>query len=88
MRRMLYGVVILIVLVSVFFISYAVIVLPMEYTIDALIDSYPTGMEYESVFKNDVLTIPYYFVGAICVGIILLFVWFFSLAQKKEYEQD
>lgn len=86
MSRMIMATVILIVMCSIFIFSYAVTVLPLEYVIDALMDLANTlGI---SEINNTLGSFPYFLAGAVVVGILLMFVWFFAYAHKEEYEQD
>lgn len=92
MKRMVIATVLLIVTVAVFIMSYAVVVLPLEYTTSTLQDTYDdiaTDMGWDDADETSSLIgmIPYFFAGAIILGIFLLFVWFFAFAQKKEYER-
>ena len=92
MKRMLMGTVILIVVVAVFGISYSVIVLPLEYTTQALTDSYSdiasdnNWDDVDSVSTGIKMSV-YYLAGAVVFGVGLFFVWFLVYAQKKEHER-
>jgi len=86
MSRMIMATVILIVSCCVFIFSYAVVVMPLEYVTDALIDLANTlGI---SEINSTLGSFPYFLAGALVVGILLMFVWFFAYAHKEEYEQD
>jgi len=89
---MILATVILIVSVVVFGITYAVVVLPLEYTVDALQEAYTeisTEMGWTDAAEvNQGLGANTYFLAAAVVfGIILLFVWYFAYAQKFEHER-
>ena len=90
MKRMMAAIVITCVSVAVFLISYAVLAWPLEYIVDGLIDVYPsipnTGHSI-SEFNNVMISLVYFFAAAVLIGIILLFVWLFAFAHKKEFEQ-
>jgi hypothetical protein len=89
-KEMLLATIILIIGVSTFIICYIVLAWPVEYVVDALIDSYPSSPTNGDVseIRPSLLTIPYFLVAAFVVGIFLLFVWFFAMAHKYEEEQD
>jgi len=92
MRRMLVATVLLIVVIAVFGISYAVISLPLEYTTEALQDSYEdiaTDMGWDDAEEtnNNIGMNPYYLAAAVVFGVLLFFVWYFAYAQKKENER-
>jgi len=82
--------IILIISIVVFIIGYVVLSWPVEYLVDALIDSYPSSPSNGDVSEiaPSLLTIPYFLAAAFIVGIFLLFVWFWAMAHKYEEEQD
>jgi len=85
MTRMITATVILIVMITVFIFSYAVSVMPLEYVIDALVDlSNTLGI---SEIVPTLVSFPYFLAGAVVVGVLLMFVWYFAMAHKEEYEQ-
>lgn len=86
MTRMIVATVTLIVGISVFIFAYAVSVLPLEYVIDALVDlSNTMGI---SEINPTLVSFPYFLAAAVVIGVLLLFVWYFAIAHKEEYEQD
>ena len=89
---MLLATVLLIIVVAVFGISYAVISLPLEYTTEALQDTYEDiatdmgwddGEETSGIIGMNV----YYLAAAVVFGIALICIWYFAYAQKKENEK-
>ena len=89
---MLIATVMLIIVIAVFGISYAVVVLPLEYTTDTLQDTYEDiatdrGWDDAENTKNTIGMNVYYLAAAVVIGVGLFFVWFFAYAQKKEYEK-
>ena len=79
-------------IIAIFGISYAVIVLPLEYTTDSLRDSYDDiatkrGWDDATTTKDLIGMNVYYFAAAVVIGVGLFFVWFIAYAQKKEYEK-
>ena len=92
MKRMLLATVILIVTCAVFVMSYAIVSWPVEYTTQVLQDSYDVIAENMSwtdttEVQNTLGMMPYFLAGGILIGIILLIIWYFAYAQKKEYER-
>lgn len=89
-REMMLATIILIISIVVFIIAYVVLAYPVEYVVDALLDSYPSSASNGDVseIRPTMLLIPYFLVAAFAGGIFLLFVWFFAMAHKHEYEQD
>ena len=92
MKRMLIGVVILIVTTLIFLMSYAIVSIPLEYIIDPLDNSYQSLAENNSwndatEMQNNLYMLPYYLAGGVLIGIILMVLWFFAYAHKKEYER-
>ena len=92
MRRMLVATVLLIVVIAVFGISYAVISLPLEYTTEALQDSYEdiaTDMGWDDAEEtnSNIGMNPYYLAAAVVFGVVLFFIWYFAYAQKNENER-
>ena len=86
MTRMIVATIMLITGICIFIFSYAVSVLPLEYVIDALVDlSNTLGI---SEINSTLVSFPYFLAGAVVIGVLLLFVWYFSIAHKEEYEQD
>lgn len=89
MKRMIIATVILIITVLVFIVSYALVVMPLEYTTDALSDTYSTlGFDDTAEVTGLMTNFPYFLAGGVIFGIFLVFIWYFAYAQKKEYEQD
>jgi hypothetical protein len=89
-KQMIVATAILIISIVVFIIAYVVLSCPVEYTVDALLDAYPSSPSNGDVseIENTMLTIPYMLAGAFIIGIGLLFVWYFAMAHKYEEEQD
>lgn len=89
-KEMMLATIILIVSIVVFVIGYVVLAYPIEYVTDALLDSYPSSPSNGDVseIRNTMLSIPYFLAAAFGAGIILLFLWFFAIAHKYEYERD
>ena len=86
MSRMIVATIILIVTISVFIFSYAVSVMPIEYIVDALMDlSVILGIDGQ--INGTLGSLPYFLAGAVIIGVLLMFVWYFSMAHKEEYEQ-
>ena len=84
MSRMIIATVIFIVSIVAGWLGYVVMVLPLEYTVDALVDiDLPDVNEVDSNLK----VIPYFFAGAIIVYFVLLIIWFFAVAHKYEHER-
>lgn len=77
--------IILIIAVCVLIIGYACIFMPLEYITDILTDV--TGSLGISNIDDILVSINWFFVAAVAVGIILCFVWFFVYSHKEEYEQ-
>lgn len=90
MKRMIIAVVISILLITVFIITYSVVVWPLEYVVDGLLDVYPsipnTGVTPAEA-TNTLNTLPMFLAGALVVGIASVFIWLFAFAHKKEYEK-
>jgi flagellar biosynthesis/type III secretory pathway M-ring protein FliF/YscJ len=89
---MLLATLIVIVSVAVFIMSYAVVVFPLEYTVDTLQESYEIiadNMSWTDTTEvnNQLGMMPWFLAGSVAFGIILLIVWLFAWAQKKEYER-
>jgi hypothetical protein len=89
-KEMILATIILIISIVVFIIAYITLAYPVEYTVDALLDAYPSSPSNGDVseIRSTMLTIPYFLVAAFAIGIFLLFVWYFAMAHKYEYEQD
>jgi len=89
-REMILATIILVISITVFIIGYIVLAYPVEYVVDALLDSYPSGGSSGDVseIRPTMLTIPYFLAAAFVIGIFLLFVWYFAMAHKYEHEQD
>ena len=89
-KEMLLALIILIIGVVTFIICYVVLAYPVEYTVDALLDCYPSSPSNGDVseIRPTMLSIPYFLAGAFVIAIFLLFVWFFAMAHKYEEEQD
>lgn len=92
MKRMLIATVILIVTCAVFIMSYAIVSWPVEYTTHTLQESYDIIAENMSwtdsvEVKNTLGMMPYFLAAGIFIGILLLVIWYFVYAQKKEYER-
>lgn len=92
MKRMLAATLILIVTSAVFILSSSITFIPLEYTIDPLMDSYDSLAENNSwndadEVNNLMLMLPYFLAGGVFFGIMLLVLWYFSYAHKKEYER-
>jgi len=92
MKRMLAATLIIIVTSAVFAISYSITSIPLEYTIDPLIDSYDSLAENNSWDDSDdvnnlMLMFPYFLAGGVFFGVFLLVIWYFAYAHKKEYER-
>ena len=90
MREMMLATIILIISIVVFIVAYVVLAYPVEYTVDALLDAYPSSPSNGDVseIRPAMLSIPFFLAAAFIIGIGLLFVWFFAMAHKREYEQD
>jgi hypothetical protein len=90
MRHMILATGVLIIMIAVFVICAICLFWPMEYTIDALIDGYPSGDVCGDVseIRDTMISIPYFLAAAFIGAIILLFIWYFGYAHKFEYEQD
>lgn len=93
MRRMVPGVIFFLVVMLVLIIFFAVFHFPLEYTVDSLNDAYEDistsqGWTDQATVKGGLTMVVWCFVGAIAVGILLLFVYLFALAHKEEYEVD
>ena len=85
MTRMIVATTTLIVMIAVFIFSYAISVMPLEYVIDALVDlSNTLGI---SEIVPTLVSFPYFLAGAVVIGVLLMFVWYFAVAHKEEYEQ-
>jgi hypothetical protein len=92
MKRMLLATVILILTSATFLISYSIVSLPLEYTIDPLLDSYDSLAENNSWNDGDnvnnvMLMLPYFLSGGVLLGVLLISVWYFAYAHKREHEQ-
>ena len=84
MNRMIVATVVLIVTISVFIISFAVLSEPVGYIIDSLKGAHDeTGDEINGTLD----LFPYFLGGAIVVGVLLMFVWYVAYGHKKEYER-
>jgi hypothetical protein len=91
--RMIIATVILILTVSVSWITYAIVVIPLEYTTDALQDSYTEisddmGWDDSDDMNNSLGALPYFLAGGVVILTVLMFIWYFAVAHKKEYEHD
>lgn len=85
MARLIVATVLLIVSVISGVFAYAVMVMPLEYTIDALVDVDRADVnEVDDTLKS----LPFYYAAVIVVFVILLFAWFFAVAHKYEYERE
>lgn len=82
MKRMVIGVVILIISIATMIMSYFIMVWPVEYIIDALLPLTP--VEHQPTM----ISLPYFLLASLVIGIFLSFVWLWAYAHKKEYEQD
>jgi hypothetical protein len=92
MKNMMLATVILIVTITVFAVSYAIVSLPLEYITDPLVNTYDSLAENNSWDDSDevtnVLTMnPYFLAGGTVFGVLLLVVWYFAYAHKKEHER-
>lgn len=84
MSRMIIATVFLIVTIAGGWFAYSVIVLPLEYTTDALVDIDMADVnEIDPILKN----LPYFLAAAYVVFVILVFIWYFAVAHKYEYER-
>ena len=85
MSRMIVATVVLIVSIAGGWFAYSMMVLPLEYTTDALVDIDMDDVnEVDPILKN----LPYFFAGAYIVFVILIFIWFLAVAHKYEYERE
>lgn len=90
--RMILATVIFIITIAVTFITYSVVVIPLEYTTDTLQDAYTDisddmGWDDTEAVNNGIGSMVYFLAGAVVFYIILMVVWLFAMAHKKEYEQ-
>jgi len=85
--RMIIGVLVVFVFAVAGYISYTVIVLPLEYTSDALTDAYSvTGFPEQDRFAAEMNMFVWFLAIGFIVFICLLFLWLFLYAHKEEYE--
>ena len=89
-QRMVMATIIAIISIVTFIIGYIVLAWPVAYITDALIDSYPSGPVTGSVeeIRNYEINVNYFLAAAFLIGIILVCVWFWVYAHKRENEQD
>ena len=81
-----------IILIFVLIIFWAVAQWPVYYTIDTTRDTYgiiadDQGWDDKDTVGNTLIYIGWLFVGCIIVPIILVFVYLFALAHKREYDR-
>ena len=90
-NRMILGTIVLIVFIAVAIVTYTVVVMPLEYTVDSLQNSYvdvaaDQGWSDGATVSNTMGLFPWFLAGALLFFILLMFLWFFVYAQKKEFE--
>ena len=91
--RMIIATVILILTVAVAWVTYAVVVVPLEYTTDVLQDSYTEisddmGWDDTDEVNSGLGSLVYFLAAGVVFLTVLMFLWYFAVAHKKEYEQD
>lgn len=91
--RMIIATVILILTISVAWITYAIVVIPLEYTTDALQDSYTKisddmGWDDADEVNRGLGSFVYFLAAGVVFLTVLMILWYFAVAHKKEYEQD
>lgn len=93
MKRMVIATVIMILTIAVAIISYAIVVRPLEYTVDALQEAYTDisdDMEWDDTDEVNAQlgSLPYYLAGALVFLIFMVFLWYAIYGHKKEFEQE
>lgn len=91
--RMIFATVILILTIAVSWMTYAIVVVPMEYTADALQDAYTVvsddmGWDDTERVNDGIGAIVWVFAAGVITLTVLMFVWYFAMAHKKEYEHE
>lgn len=88
---MIMGTIVLIVFIAVAIVTYTIVVMPLEYTVNSLQDAY-TGVAADQGFhdanqvSNTMGLFPWFLAACLLFFIGLMFFWFLVYAQKKEYE--
>lgn len=89
--RMIIATIIIIVFIAVAFITYSIVAIPLEYTVDTLQTSYGNisdqmGFDNKVEVQNTLGLFPWFLAAALLFFIGLVFVWYFVYAHKMEYE--
>lgn len=92
--RMVPGVIGMLIITFTLIIFFSVFIHPLLYTADSLNTAYeeissggdPDAWTSPSDFKATLLMIIWCFIGAVAIGILLLFVYLYALAHKQEYD--
>ena len=91
--RMILATLMVITVIAVAIMSYSIVVIPLEYTVDVLQDAYTdvdSQMEYGDTdeFNKTILSLPAFLAAGVVFLVILVFIWYFVYAHKKEHELD
>jgi hypothetical protein len=89
--RMIIATIIIIAFIAVAIITYSIVVIPLEYTVDTLQTSYTNiseTMHFDNAnsVNNTLGLFPWFLAAALLTFIGLIFVWYFVYAHKMEYE--
>lgn len=89
--RMIIATIIIIIFIAVAIITYAVVSIPLEYTVDTLQTSYGNisdqmGFGNKAEIQNTLGLFPWFLAAALLTFIGLVFLWYFVYAHKTEYE--
>jgi hypothetical protein len=86
--------IIVIITVAVFIIGYIVLAWPVAYITDSLNKAWPTDPNAIRIvgsgaeIHNSEININYFLAAAFLGGIVLMFIWYWTYAHKRENEQD